>query len=67
MKTARREPQIVLRGGKPDAVILDIRDYEEMLERLEDLADLTTLRNMRKKPLKFKKLAEFLSECNTRV
>lgn len=43
------EPQIVLRNGKPVAVILDIKKYEELLERAEDAADLRTLRAMRKK------------------
>ena len=31
-----------------------------MLERLEDLEDLKMLGKMRKKPLKFRKLEEFL-------
>jgi prevent-host-death family protein len=56
MKTKRREPGIVLRNGKPAAVILDINEYEEMLERLEDAADLKRLQDMRKKRLTFKRL-----------
>ena len=34
-KSKRKIPQIVLRGGKPAAVILDIDEYRSMLERLE--------------------------------
>jgi len=67
MRTKRREPGIVLRAGKPAAVILDIKEYEEMLERLEDAEDLRTLREMRKKPLKFRTLEEFLREHRARV
>ena len=60
---ARKKPlQVVMENGEPSAVILDIEDYKEMLERLEDAEDLKTLEDMRKKPLKFKKLEEFLEE-----
>jgi PHD/YefM family antitoxin component YafN of YafNO toxin-antitoxin module len=61
-KVKRNPPGIVLKEGKPTAVILDIDDYREMLERLEDLEDLNMLKEMRKKPLKFRKLDDFLKE-----
>jgi len=61
-KAKKREPEIVLRNGKPAAVILDIDAYQELLERLEDVEDLKMLAEMRKKPLKFRKLEEFLAE-----
>lgn len=61
-KAERRSPEIVLRDGKPAAVILDIDEYQEMLERLEDAEDLQMLAEMRRKPLQFKKLEEFLAE-----
>ena len=67
MKARKRQPEIVLREGKPAAVILDIRDYQEMLERLEDVHDLRQLAEMRKRPLKFKKLADFLQEPRPHV
>ena len=60
-KTKRKTPEIVLKEGKPPAVILDIDEYRQMLERLEDLEDLNTLKEMRKKPLKFRKLEDFLN------
>ncbi len=62
MKNAKDKPQIVLRNGKPAAVIIDIDHYEKILERLEDLSDLKALQAMRKKSLRFKTLTEFLSE-----
>lgn len=50
-----------MKEGKP-AVILDIDVYKGLLERLEDIEDLKILEEMRKKPLKFRKLEEFLKE-----
>lgn len=66
-KTKRRQPEIILRQGKPTSVILDIDDYKEMLERLEDADDLAMLGKMRKTPLKFRKFEDFLKEKNRRV
>ena len=57
-----KNPEIVLRDGKAVAVILDIKEYQEMLERLEDIEDLQVLKEMRKKPLKFRRLEDFLEE-----
>ena len=51
-----------MRAGKPTAVILGIDEYRELLEKLEDAEDLKALKAMRKKPLKFRKLEEFLKE-----
>jgi PHD/YefM family antitoxin component YafN of YafNO toxin-antitoxin module len=66
MKTRRKrtEPEIVMRGGKPAAVILDINEYRSLLERLEDAEDLKMLDAMRKKPLKFRKLEDFLKDSS---
>jgi prevent-host-death family protein len=61
-KARRRSPEIIVKDGRPRAVILDIDEYKEMLERLEDIDDLKMLEEMRKKPLKFRKLEEFLEE-----
>ena len=61
-KARGRPPEIVLREGKPAAVIIDIEEYQEMLERLEDAEDLRELEEMRKKPLRFKSLEDFLKE-----
>jgi len=58
----RKAPEIVMREGKPRAVILDIDEYKEMLERLEDLEDLKMLEEMRKEPLRFRTLDDFLKE-----
>lgn len=65
--TKKKNPEIVLRDGKPAAVILDIDEYQEMLERIEDVEDLEMLEEMRKKSLRFRKLDDFLKEYNPGV
>lgn len=62
MKAKAKTPEIVLRNGKPAAVIVPIQDYWEMLERLDDAKDLKALADMRKKPLRFRRLEDFLRE-----
>ena len=67
MRAKRKNPEIILRDGKPRAVILDIDEYQEILERLEDAEDLKALEEMRSKPLEFKKLEDFLNEYTPTV
>jgi PHD/YefM family antitoxin component YafN of YafNO toxin-antitoxin module len=67
MKPFGPEPEIVLRNGKPAAVILDIEEYQELLERVEDAADLKRLERMREKRLRFKTLDDFLGEQTARA
>ncbi len=66
-KGKKKAPQIVFQEGKPAAVILDIDQYREMLERLEDMEDLKVLEDMRKKPLNFRSLDDFLKEHSPSV
>ena len=67
MGAGRRTPEIVLRDGKPRAVILDIDEYQELLERAEDVADLKMLRRQRRGKLRFQSLDGFLSRSRRRV
>jgi PHD/YefM family antitoxin component YafN of YafNO toxin-antitoxin module len=65
-----RKPEVVLREGKPAAVILDIEEYREMLEELEqveDLKALKALKALRRRPLRFRRLEDFLEERASRV
>ncbi len=66
-RKTRKPPEVVFREGRPTAVILDISEYKEMLERLEDSEDLKMLEEMRKKPLKFRRLEDFLKEYSSGV
>ncbi|MDO8473249.1 MAG: type II toxin-antitoxin system Phd/YefM family antitoxin [Dehalococcoidia bacterium] len=63
----KKSPQVVLKDGQPSAVILDIEEYREMLERLQDADDMRVLDEMRKRPLKFRKLEDFLKDRPVRV
>ena len=65
--TKTRRQEIIVCDGKPVAVILDIDEYQEMLERLDDAQDLRTLEEMRKKPIHFRMLDDFLNEYDPSV
>jgi PHD/YefM family antitoxin component YafN of YafNO toxin-antitoxin module len=67
MKTLSPKPELVLKNGKPTAVILKIKDYEALLERAEDAEDLRWLRERRKQPAHFRSFEEFLAEENRGV
>ena len=54
--------EIIFKNGRPTGIILNIEEYKELLERLEDIEDLKMLKEMREKPLKFRKLDDFLKE-----
>ncbi|MCK4858949.1 MAG: type II toxin-antitoxin system Phd/YefM family antitoxin [Candidatus Omnitrophica bacterium] len=65
MKNAFLEkPQFVIKEGKPTAVILGIKTFEELLERIEDVEDLAELKRIKKGSLKFRKFEDFLAEAN---
>lgn len=67
MRNSSTEPEIVMRHGKAVAVILDIEDYHELLEKAEDVESLRLLEEMRKGPLEFRRLEDFLSEPSVDV
>ena len=61
MKATLPEPEIVTRKGKPVSVIIPIKDYEELLERVEDAEDVAWLKQIRKKPLHYRPLEEYVA------
>ena len=60
MKTPPQKPEIIMRDGKPVAVILDIDIYEQMLEQIESIEDLEYLEKIRQQPIEFRSLDDFL-------
>ena len=62
-----KEPEFVIRNGKPSAVILPIKDYKALLERAEDADDAKWLKERRKRPMSFRTLDAFLAEQKTRA
>jgi len=66
-KLVRTKPQVVMKNGKPNAVIIDIKDYKKMLERLEDKEDLADFVKIRTGTLSFRKFDDFLAEQQNAV
>jgi PHD/YefM family antitoxin component YafN of YafNO toxin-antitoxin module len=66
-KIVRSKPQLVMKNGKPNAVIIDIKDYRKMLERLEDKDDLDDLRKIRATSPRYRKFDDFLAEQKNAV
>jgi prevent-host-death family protein len=60
-KPKKDTPAVIVREGKPAAVILDMDEYRELLERLEDAEDLAELETLKRRAFKFKTLDEVLS------
>jgi hypothetical protein len=58
------KPKIILENGKPSGVILNWRDFQEILEKIEDIYDLSEIRKMKK--MKFRKFDDFLKEYGLR-
>ena len=66
MKTPNKNPEIIMRDGKPAAVILDIDIYEQTLEQIESIEDLEYLEKIRQQPLEFRSLDDFLRRKSSR-
>ena len=62
MKASWHEPEIVTRNGKPVSVIIPIEDDEELLERVEDAKGIAWLKGVRRKPLHYRPLEDYLAE-----
>ncbi len=62
VKEVDGEPEVVLREGKPVAVILDIEQYQAMLERLEEIDDLEALERAQLETNTFRSLDDFLED-----
>ena len=58
--SARKKPEFVYQNGKPVKVLLDIKQYQQMLEELEDLEDIKALEEIRKNNEGSIKLSEYL-------
>ena len=67
MRSASAELEIITRNGKRVSVILPIKQYEELIERAENAEDVAWLKKMRKKPLRYRPLKEYLAERKARV
>ncbi|HXI25941.1 MAG TPA: type II toxin-antitoxin system Phd/YefM family antitoxin [Pyrinomonadaceae bacterium] len=64
MNAPNREPEIITRNGKPVAVIVPIKDYQQLLERAEDAEDVAWLKRARNKKRHYRPLEEYLAKRN---
>lgn len=62
MSMISTKPQIIVRNGKPSAVILDISKYEALLEAIEDKEDLAELSRIKKSKTSFRELKDYLKK-----
>jgi len=58
----KTKPQVVMKDGRPSAVIIDINDYRELLEKLEDKEDLADLEKIRMGGMHVRKFEDYLTE-----
>jgi len=58
------EPEIVTLKGKPVAVVIPIKDYQELLERMEDAEDKALLKRSGRQPLHYRPLEDYLAELS---
>ncbi len=63
-KILKTKPQLVMKDGKPNAIIIDIKDYRQLLERLEDKEDIADLEKIRNAKPSVRKLNDFLTDHN---
>ena len=67
MNATSREPEIVTRNGKPVAVVVPIKDYEELLEGAEDAEDVAWLKRARQRKLHYRPLKDYIAERSASV
>ena len=49
MFTGQGRPEIIIKAGKPVAVLVDLDEYEDMLKRLGDTEGLALMERVRSK------------------
>jgi len=60
MATVTNKPQIILKNGKPDAVILSLKIYKKLLEIAEEKNDVEEIKIMKQKKVSFRPIEEYL-------
>lgn len=54
--------QIVVKNGRPQAIILDIKEYEKLLNLAEEKMDLAELYRIKKGKKNFRPLENFIND-----
>lgn len=61
MVNVLEKSQIVVKNGKPQAVILNIKEYEKLLNLAEEKTDLAELHRIKKNKKNFRPLENFIN------
>lgn len=61
MATLLEKPKILVKNGKPEAIVLGIKAYERLLELAEEKEDLAELRRIKKGTVTFRPLSNYLT------
>ena len=60
MSPIATKPQVIVKNGRPNAVVLNIKDYERLLEALEAKNDLAELNRIKRSSTSFRNIDEYM-------
>ena len=63
-KNLIKEPEFIMKNGRPTGIILGLKEYQELLERIEDVEDLAELKRIRGNKPQFRRIDDFLKEAH---
>lgn len=58
-KLTLERPNLIVKNGKPQAVILDLREYKQLLDLAEIKSDLSELKKIKKGRTSFRSIEEY--------
>ena len=59
-KALLQKPNLIVRNGKPEAIILALKEYERLLEMAQGKSDLNELKKIKKSKTSFRSLEEYV-------
>jgi len=60
MSLLAAKPEVIIKNGKPRAVVLNIKEYERLLDAAEEKMDGALLRHIKKGKTSFRSINEYL-------
>ena len=59
--TLLQKPNLIVRNGKPEAVILALKEYERLLEMAQGRGDLNELKKIKRSKTSFRSIEEYVA------
>ena len=59
--TLLQKPNLIVRNGKPEAVILALKEYERLLEMAQGRNDLNELKKIKRSKTSFRSIEEYVA------